>query len=82
MDVRIDQGPAVTTAVGRIAAQDPRRETEQFRRMQAARTAVDAAELELRDAVRAARGAGNSWTVVGEAVGITRQAACQRFGGD
>ncbi|HET7665039.1 MAG TPA: hypothetical protein VFK56_02960, partial [Mycobacterium sp.] len=39
-----------------------------------------AAEKELREAVTAAREAGDSWTVIGAALEISRQAAQQRFG--
>ncbi len=56
------------------------REATHFRRIVAAREAVTAAEEELRDAVAAARQAGDSWTVVGAALGTTRQNAFQRFG--
>jgi hypothetical protein len=37
------------------------------------------AEAELRRAVLAAREAGDSWTVIGTALGVTRQAAQKRF---
>jgi hypothetical protein len=56
------------------------RSAEQFRRIIAARKQIDAAEQELRDAVKAARDAGDSWTVIGAALGTTRQNAFQRFG--
>lgn len=51
-----------------------------FRRIIAAREALEAAEKELRDAVAAARAAGDSWTSIGAAMGTTRQGAYQRFG--
>lgn len=35
----------------------------------------------LADAVRAAREAGHSWSTIGEVLGMSRQAAQQRFGG-
>jgi hypothetical protein len=38
------------------------------------------AESQLRDAVDAARDAGNTWAEIGDVLGITRQAAFQRFG--
>lgn len=41
--------------------------------------AVTAAEKELRQAVADARAAGDSWTVIGAALGVTKQAAQQRF---
>lgn len=42
-----------------------------------ARAAVDVLQ---RQAVAGARGAGATWAVVGQALGMTRQAAQQRFG--
>ena len=59
----------------------PARDAASFRRILAARRGLAAAEQELREAVRAAREAGDSWTVIGAALDITRQAAQQRFGG-
>jgi hypothetical protein len=58
------------------------RDASHFRRIIAARKAVEAAQRELRDAVAAAREAGDSWTVVGAAMGTTKQAAYQRFARD
>ena len=46
----------------------------------AAHDTVRAAEQRLRRAVRAARAAGETWEVIGETLGTTRQAAYQRFG--
>ena len=56
------------------------RDATHFRRIIAARQRIDEAEQELRAAVRAAREAGDSWTVIGAALDTTRQAAYQRFG--
>ncbi|MGL5824601.1 MAG: hypothetical protein ACRCYU_07170 [Nocardioides sp.] len=61
-------------------ATHPARDAASFRRVLAARRGLTAAEQELREAVRAAREAGDSWTVIGSALNITRQAAQQRFG--
>lgn len=58
------------------------RDASHFRRIIEARKGLDAAEQELRDAVAAARAAGDSWTVIGAALGTTKQAASQRFGKD
>ena len=58
----------------------PARDAAHFRRILAARQGVAAAEQELRDAVKAARDAGDSWTVIASALDTTRQAAQQRFG--
>jgi hypothetical protein len=59
---------------------NPARDATHFRRIIAARKAVAQAEMELRQAVTEARAAGESWTVVGAALGTTRQGAFQRFG--
>ena len=61
-------------------AQTMARDAVHFRRIIAARKKVADAEQELRDAVREARNAGDSWTVIGVALDTTRQAAIQRFG--
>ena len=58
----------------------PARDAASFRRILAARRSLADAEQELREAVRAARQAGDSWTLIGAALDITRQAAQQRFG--
>lgn len=58
----------------------PARDAAHFRRILAARENLAAAEKELRDAVDAARKAGDSWTIIGAALDTTRQAAQQRFG--
>jgi hypothetical protein len=44
-----------------------------------ARKAADQAAVQIEDAVRAARAAGASWTVIGAALGVSRQAARQYF---
>ena len=59
---------------------NPARDAAHFRRILAARQNLASAEQELRDAVRAARQAGDSWTIIGAALDTTRQAAQQRFG--
>ena len=59
---------------------NPAGDAVHFRRIQAARAHLTAAEDELREAVQAARDAGDSWTIIGAALNITRQAAQQRFG--
>lgn len=57
----------------------PARDATHFRRIIAAVDGVETAEAELRAAVAAARAAGDSWTVIGAALDISRQAAQQRF---
>jgi hypothetical protein len=59
---------------------NPARDAVHFRRIIAARKNITAAEDELRQAVAAAREAGETWTVIGAALDTTRQAAYQRFG--
>jgi hypothetical protein len=50
-----------------------------LRRIGAASVGVAAAEGELRDAVQAARQSGRSWAEIGLVLGVSRQAAQQRF---
>lgn len=56
------------------------RDAAHFRRILAARQSLASAEQELHDAVRSARDAGDSWTIIGAALDTTRQAEQQRFG--
>lgn len=58
----------------------PARDAAHFRRILAAREDLAAAKKELRDAVHAAREAGDSWTIIGAALDTIRHAAQQRFG--
>ena len=58
------------------------RDAVHFRRIQTAHANLSAAEDDLRESVQAARDAGDSWTIIGAALNITRQAAQQRFGGN
>lgn len=58
----------------------PARDATSFRTIVAAAANVSAAEEALRVAVRAARETGDSWTVIGAALGVSKQAAQQRFG--
>lgn len=50
------------------------------RRIIAAAEALTRADLELRAAVAAARAAGDTWDMIGLGLGVSRQAAFQRFG--
>jgi hypothetical protein len=61
-------------------AASPARDATHFRNIIAARKRIADAEAELREAVQAARDAGDSWTVIGAALDTTRQNAYQRFG--
>lgn len=56
------------------------RDARYFRRITAARTAAARAEAELDAAVRAARANGDSWEVIGAALGTSAQTARERFG--
>lgn len=51
-----------------------------FRRILSARADFEEAEIELRDAVNAARAAGDSWVVIAAALGSSPRAAFRRFG--
>jgi hypothetical protein len=51
-----------------------------FREIAAAAKTLQEDERRLVDAVRRAREAGDSWTIIGAALGMTRQGAYQRFG--
>lgn len=57
----------------------PARDASHFRAIVAASEALSDADRDLRAAVRAARDAGDSWTVIGAALGVSKQAAQQRF---
>lgn len=70
---------AMRSAVGRTNA--PRRiPGAELGELIVARTALAAAEERVAHTTGKARRAGASWTQVGDALGITRQAAQQRFG--
>ncbi len=56
-------------------AEDPREQ----RQIGLAQRDIHAAEAELRRAVRAARDAGYSWSTIGRTLGVTKQAAQERF---
>ncbi len=58
------------------------RDASHFRRIISAKNDLEAADSQLRDAVAAARSAGDSWTVIGAALGTSKQAAFQRFSKD
>lgn len=58
----------------------PGRDAAGFRAIRAAMAQVEAAEQALAEAVRQARSAGDSWAVIGAALGSSRQAAHERFG--
>ena len=58
----------------------PARDAQHFRRIIAAQQGVDDARAELAAAVQAARDAGDSWTIIGAALGTSRQGAFRKFG--
>lgn len=58
----------------------PARDGQNMRRISAALEAMHAAEQDLVEAVQQARQAGDSWAMIGTALGTSRQAAYQRFG--
>lgn len=53
--------------------------TDDLRTVATAADAVRADEVQLRDAVEAARAHGRSWNEIALALGVSRQAARQRF---
>lgn len=53
-----------------------------MREISEALESVEAAEIRLRAAVMEARAAGDSWAMIGTALGTSRQAAFQRFGAE
>jgi DNA-directed RNA polymerase specialized sigma24 family protein len=55
--------------------------TDDLRDIAAASEAVRADEARLREAVELARERGRSWNEIGVALGVSRQAARQRFSG-
>lgn len=56
------------------------RDASHIRRIIAAAEELEQAEDELRAAVAQARAAGDTWDAIGVALGVSRQAAYQRFG--
>jgi hypothetical protein len=70
---------AMRSAVGRTNVARPLPGAELTRLIDAARAVADA-DHELTEAARAARSGGASWSQIGDAVGLTRQAAQQRWG--
>jgi hypothetical protein len=67
------------STVGKGMTPRPVPGVELGRLIDAAHAAADA-ERELADAAHAARDAGASWAQIGDALGLTRQAAQQRWG--
>jgi len=55
-------------------------DADQRCRIAAAAKAVEDASESLRQAVRSAREAGLTWATIGEVLGVTKQAAHERFG--
>jgi len=66
-----------TVDLSTLEVDDP----EDLRRIGRAQQAVRDAEAELRAAVAASRASGRSWGFIGIVLGISKQAAQQRFGG-
>lgn len=56
------------------------RDATHVRRIAALATTLATVEADLTAAVIAARAAGDSWAMIGTALGVSRQAAFQRFG--
>jgi hypothetical protein len=87
-DVRVDKKAKEDPSAEEIDAwldtiePDPAdaRDARYFRRIVAAGAALEAAEDDLHSAVAEARAAGDTWGMIGTALGVSRQAAYQRFG--
>ena len=60
--------------------QCPAEDPVDLRRIGAARHRIQRAEAELQEAVQAARANGRSWGYIGLVLGVSKQAAQQRFG--
>ena len=60
-------------------ATTPAEDPKELRRVGLAKRDVGAAQDELRAAVRDARAAGWSWSAIGRTLGVSRQAAQERF---
>lgn len=60
-------------------ATTPAEDPVDLRRIGLALREVDTAEAELREAVAAARSAGYTWAQIGMVLGVSRQAAHERF---
>lgn len=75
---------AVTEAEGWLDSLDPAthpaEETEDLRAVTAAVRSIASAEGDLRDAVGRARSNGRSWGRIALALGVSKQAARERFG--
>ena len=56
------------------------RDATHFRQIIAAKEHVEKAKQDLADAVAAARAAGDSWAIIGTALGTSRQNAQQQYG--
>ena len=68
----------------RLAGVDPARREwrrgDELHEIEAALQALDAADDQLHETVVAARAAGYSWAAIGAVLGVSKQAAQQRFG--
>lgn len=70
-----------STGLSNISPQThPARDATHFRKVVATNERFAAAKQELAQAVDQARKAGDSWAIIGAALGVSRQAAQQRFG--
>lgn len=70
---------AMTAGAGPVVVDVGRLRAQSLRAASVASGEVTAAQERLSRAVAAARGAGASWVEIGEALGVSRQAARQRF---
>ena len=72
---------SVSTGLDTISpATHPARDASGFRAIRAAAKNLEDARAELDSAVQEARANGDSWAIIGTALGISKQAAQERFG--
>jgi hypothetical protein len=80
---RTQEEAEAARAEARLDALDPEvtpaEDPVDLRRIGLAVRGIDAAKAELDAAVAAARAAGRSWTEIGTVLGVSRQAARERF---
>lgn len=74
--------PSVDEIEGFFAALDPAsmKDASRLREIASARRAIEESEQRLREAVAAARAAGDSWSAIGLALRTSKQNAYRKFG--
>jgi len=75
-----EEGPPTMSVVVSTTEAPARARDELLKLMRQLRNERESIEKELAVAVMTARGLGASWTLIGDALGVSKQAALQRFG--